>query len=65
MNGFVTCGTGGNEVVLGVRTAMTAVDDVVHLKVRSAAAELAAPVVAFENFESQDGFSALLRASSA
>ena len=63
MNLLVTCDTRGNEVVLRVRPAVTAIDNVVDLQIGPGAAELAAPVVAFENSESQaGGFAAPLRA---
>jgi hypothetical protein len=55
MDLLVTCGTRGDEIVFRIRPAMAAIYDVVDLQVGSGAAELAAPVVAFEDLESQKG----------
>jgi hypothetical protein len=49
MNLLMTCETGGNEIVLCVRSAVTAITNVVDLQIGSGAAKLAAAFVAFED----------------
>jgi hypothetical protein len=49
MDRFMTLGTGRNQVLLRISTTLAAIHNVVDLQSGSGAAELAAPVVAFEN----------------
>jgi hypothetical protein len=43
MNYLMACGTQGDEIVLRVGAAVTAINNVVDLQIGSGAAELAAP----------------------